>query len=244
MEHASLKAKLLPLLRLVRQAEWEWMSTLSEAEREANGTFERWSAKDLLIHITCWKERRVEMLAMVKRGETPPSRVSSIDELNAQTFAASQDQTFREAQERAERAFTMLVAHTEEWTDEELSDPERFAWLHGNALWLTILAAGIKHPYRHLAEWYLHQGDGARGAHLHEQMVEAMRQVQFPSDELGRAIYHMAGFYVTLGRHSRALEVVTEAIRFQPQVTAWVKQDPTWDALRTLPAFQAISAHS
>lgn len=244
MENASLKAKLLPLLRLVRQAELEWISTLSEAEREANGTVDCWSAKDLLVHITFWKERRVEMLAMVKRGETPPPRVSSIDELNAQTFAASQNQTFREAQERAERAFTTLVAHTEEWTDEELSDPERFAWLHGDALWLTILAAGIKHPYRHLAEWYLQQGDGERGAHLHEQMVEAMRQVQFPSDEFGRAIYQMAGFYITLGRHARALEVVTEAIHFQPQVTEWVKQDHMWDALRTFPAFQTISANS
>ncbi len=244
MENASLKAKLLTLLRLVRQAELEWISALRETEREANGTFERWSAKDLLVHITFWKERRVEMLAMVKRGETPLPRVSSIDELNAQTFAASQNQRFADAQDRAERAFTTLVAQTEELTDEELSDPERFTWLHGDALWLPILAAGIKHPYRHLAEFYLQQGDGERGAHLHEQMVEAMRQMQLPSDEFGRAIYQMAGFYVTLGRHARALEILTEAIRFQPQVTEWVKQDNTWDALRTLPAFQTIYANS
>ena len=70
MDNTSLQSSLLTLLLRARKAELAWIDTLSETEREINGTPERWSAKNLLAHIAAWKRRGAERLALIERGGT------------------------------------------------------------------------------------------------------------------------------------------------------------------------------
>lgn len=231
MENTQLQASLLILLNRVRQAELTWINTLSEASREANGTLEQWSAKDLLAHIAAWKERGAENIARTERGEIlSPS--NSIEELNEEIFISSQDRSWQEVQDQAERAFTALVAQVERLPEEAFANQEEIVW--------QTMACGGKHPYRHLAEFSLQQGDVEQATLLYEELIEVMRHMPLPPQELGRAIYQQACFYTLTGQLTRAIDGLSLAIQLEPRAVEWSKQDNSLDALRSLPAFQTL----
>ena len=56
MNDMAMKPRVLELLRFAHQEEQKLMRTLSEAERGATGSADRWSAKDILVNIMLWKE--------------------------------------------------------------------------------------------------------------------------------------------------------------------------------------------
>lgn len=231
MGSTELQASLLRLLRQARQAELTWMDTLSEAERKVDGTLEQWSAKDLLAHITAWKERGAENLARAQRGETR-SQPNSIEELNEEIFTTSQDRSWQDVRDQAERAFTALVAQVEQHPEKAFANQEDIVW--------QTMACGGKHPYRHIAEFSLQQGNVEQATSLYEELIEGMRHMPLPPQELGRARYQFACFYATTGQIAKAIEELSQAQQLEPRAVEWLKQDNTLDALRSLPAFQAL----
>ena len=54
MEHEPMNAKLLDCIQRAHQNELAFASNLSEAEQQAVGLPDRWSAKDLIAHIGSW----------------------------------------------------------------------------------------------------------------------------------------------------------------------------------------------
>src|SRR5262249_47070361 len=66
------KSSILALLHFAREQEQQMVKRLSDEERAASGTAERWSAKDYVSNILVWKELQTEKLAAAQRGETPP----------------------------------------------------------------------------------------------------------------------------------------------------------------------------
>lgn len=231
MESTQLQASLLILLHRARQAELTWINTLSEAASEANGTLELWSAKDLLAHIAAWKERGAENIARTERGEIR-SQQNSIEELNEEIFISSQDRSWQEVQDQAERAFTALMAQVERLPEKAFANQEEIVW--------QTMACGGKHPYRHLAEFYWQQGDVEQAMLLYEELIEVMCHMPLPPQELGRAIYQQACFYALMGQVTRAIEGLRMAIGLEPRVVEWSKQDDNLDALRSLSAFQTL----
>lgn len=232
MERTELQASLLILLHQARQAELTWMSTLSETERQVNGTLEQWSAKDLLAHIAAWKERGAENLACIEHGGLR-FQLNRIDELNEEIFTSSQDRSWQDVDDHAQRAFHALVAQIERLPEKAFLNQEEMVW--------QTMACGGKHPYRHLAEFSLQQGDVEQATLLYEELIEVMRHMPLPPQELGRAIYQLACFYARMGHLTKAIEGLSLAMRLEPRAIEWSKQDSTWDAHRSLSAFQALS---
>ena len=59
----ELKQKLVALLEHAYAREQVFVQSLSDEDRSATGTLERWSAKDTIAHIVAWKERAAQVLA-------------------------------------------------------------------------------------------------------------------------------------------------------------------------------------
>ncbi|HEU5376433.1 MAG TPA: hypothetical protein VFV38_13395, partial [Ktedonobacteraceae bacterium] len=72
MNNTAMKPQLLTLLHFARQQELAMVETLSEAERDAQGTPEKWAAKEYLANILRWKQLQTQKLATAHRGEIPP----------------------------------------------------------------------------------------------------------------------------------------------------------------------------
>jgi tetratricopeptide (TPR) repeat protein len=152
--------------------------------------------------------------------------------LNEEIFISSQDRSWQEIQDQAERAFTGLVTRVERLPEKAFANQEEIVW--------QTMACGGKHPYRHLAEFSWQQGDVEQATLLYEELIEVMRHMPLPLQELGRAIYQQACFYAMMGQTTRAIEGLSLAIRLEPRAVEWSKQDNTLDALRSLPAFQTL----
>jgi hypothetical protein len=97
MSEVAVKPIVLELLRHARQEEQTWLDGLTDAERATTGTPGQWSTKNILAHIAAWKQLQAQKLATAISGETPPRwrDHALIDRINAETFAAYQDQSWQ-----------------------------------------------------------------------------------------------------------------------------------------------------
>ena len=66
-----MNTELTELLKKGYQVEKEFIATLSDEERNAEGTFENWSAKDNIAHNAYWRKHHAEDVLAVLAGKTP-----------------------------------------------------------------------------------------------------------------------------------------------------------------------------
>jgi len=85
MEMISLKARLLEVVASTYAEERKMIEQLSAAERAEKGTFNHWSAKDVVAHISGWKHQAALTLEAAARSERR-SGIDSVDTYNARIF--------------------------------------------------------------------------------------------------------------------------------------------------------------
>jgi rhodanese-related sulfurtransferase len=239
---SPMKPRILELLRFAHQQERELMSTLSEVERGAIGTADRWSPKDFLVNIMLWKELQTQKLAMAVRGETPPEwrDMQVVNAINSGALEKYRNAPFQDVQQEAERAFAAFIAQVESLSEDELSDAARYEWANGEALWHETLGNGLWHPFSQMAALSMQRGNRETAVRLQETLLEAVRGADLPPETLGVALYNQACFYATNGWPEKALSLLPEALRIRPTLVEWSKHDSDLDSLRTDPRFQAL----
>ena len=86
------------------------------------------------------------------RGVEPPDEAAPIDELNAQVYAQNQHKPLAEVRLEEQAAYAQLLLLVENALDDDLFDPQRFAWTEGKpfAEWIE------NNTYGHYEE---HQAD-------------------------------------------------------------------------------------
>ena len=142
-------------LMLRIQHEWAALQRaidgLSEAQMsipDAGG----WSIKDLIAHFGFWEARIVTLYGQLVRGEAPAADDLALDELNAQAYARHQSQTLDEVRREERAAYLQLLTIVVNASDDDLLNPQRFAWTQGKpfAEWI------VNNTYGHYEE---HQAD-------------------------------------------------------------------------------------
>ena len=242
MNDSLMKPRILELLRFAHEEEQELMGTLSEAERNATGTAERWSAKDFLVNIMTWKELQTQKLAMAVRGETPPEwrDMQVVNAINGRAREKYRDVSFQDVQQEAGRIYAALVAQVESMSEEELNDPDRYEWANSEALWEETLGNGLWHPFSQMVALSMQRGDRETAELLQEKLLQAMRGADLPPGTTGVMLYNQACFYATNGWPEKALAMLPEALRLRPTLLEWSKHDSDLDSLRADPRFQAL----
>lgn len=218
------------------------MGTLSEAERSAAGTADRWSAKDILVNIMLWKELQTQKLAMTVRGETPPEWRDEVlvNSINNRAREKYRDVPFEDVQQEAGRIFAAFVAQVESLSEDELSDAGRYEWANGEALWQETLGNGLWHPFSQMVSLSMQRGDRRTAVQLQEKLLQAARGADLPPETIGVLLYNQACFYTTHDRPEKALALLPEALRLRPTLVEWSKHDSDLDSLRADPRFQAL----
>lgn len=234
MNDNPIKPRILELLHFAHRQEQELMSTLDEAER--------WSAKDFLVNIMLWKELQTQKLAAAVRGETPPEWRDGqlVDQINNRALEKYRDVPFQDVQQEAERIFAAFMAQIESMSEEELSDPARYEWSDGEALWHETLGNGLWHPFSQMVALSMQRGNRETAVQLQETLLEAVRRADLPPETLGVALYNQACFYAMNGWPEKALSLLPEALRIRPTLVEWSRHDSDLDSLRADPRFLAL----
>jgi hypothetical protein len=148
------KAELLANIRSGRQQLEVALARFSDEQLLVPRLHGGWSIKDLIAHFGFWEGRIVTLYGQLMRGEQPAADEPPLDELNAQAYAQRQAQTLDEVRREEQAAYTQLLAIAVNASDDDLFNPQRFAWTGGKpfAEWIE------NNTYGHYEE---HQADHA-----------------------------------------------------------------------------------
>ena len=242
MSNIPMKPRILALLRFSHQQVQQFVEGLSDAERNAEGSEDCWSAKDFLVNILLWQQLQTQKLAIAVRGEIPPDwcDMQVVHQLNDEAFDHYRNCTFQTVLEEFERIYHAFIAQVESMSEEELSDPEHYNWQEGEPLWEETLGNGLWHPCSQLTAFYLQRGDKQAALQLQETLLEEARKAELPPETLGVTMYNQACLYVKNGWSAKAIPLLSEALHLRPTLVEWARHDADLNALRTEPSFQAI----
>jgi tetratricopeptide (TPR) repeat protein len=241
MEDNSFKSRLLALVYRAHAQEHTMVDELSEAEREAMGTFKLWSAKDVIAHIAAWKHRQAIRLTAVQHGEIPPA-FDDVDEFNAYNFELHKLRTWNEVLADQQRSFSELADATDDFSEKDLLDTQSFELLKNKPLWWGVAVNGYMHPLAHVANYYYERGNIEKANLLQETVAGELEQLDPSASRRGTVRYNLACYYATTGQVEKALPLLGEAFQLNPDLIEWSHHDSDLDGLRQEPAFQALYA--
>lgn len=239
MTEISRKSTLIGLLEKARADTRAFDEALSEAEQAAAGKPDHWSAKDVKAHVTVWNDRIAAQLEAAARGEQPEI-IQDFNEANRQIFEANRERSWQDLQIYQEQTFIRLVAAVEALSEETLDDPERFEWTNGRPLWWGVGFTAYYHTLAHVSDVYLERGDVDLAGRLQEQVAADMVTLDNSQAWRGISLYNLACFYARNAQAERALDALRRALQLNPGLVDWSKEDSDLEALRELPAYQAL----
>ena len=149
------KEAILAALETSREDFLDSIEGLSDDRLQQPGVVGDWSIKDLMIHLTRWEAELVKLLWQARQGKSPSSAHFSsiaVDEINDRWFQESHNRSFDLALEDFHGIRNQTIRRVEEFSDKELTDPKRYAWLKEVPLWQWIAGDSFEHETEHTAQ--------------------------------------------------------------------------------------------
>jgi hypothetical protein len=147
------KTELLANIRSGREQLEKAIARLNDAQM-LTPNLHGWSIKDLIAHLGFWEQHTALRFGALLRGKKPPDAGLTLDELNAQVYAQNRHKPWAEVRFEEQAAYEQLLLLVENALDDDLFNPQRFAWTEGRpfAEWIE------NNTYGHYQE---HQADFA-----------------------------------------------------------------------------------
>jgi tetratricopeptide (TPR) repeat protein len=232
-------ARVIAVLQKVSMVEREYISSLSEGERNAVGTYQDWAPKDRLAHITYWHRRVVENLSYLSRNQSLPE-YPELEECNRQNFEENRDKPAQAIIREAEAVMRAIPLALQPFSEEDLRSPGKFPG-DGQTTLLSYLLGGFYiHSVFHLCEGYLKLGMVDEVDRLADQMVADILSLDDSPRMRGTILYDRACFYAVSGKLDQALQTLEQSLNLRPDLKEWASQDSDLNNLHADPAFLAL----
>jgi hypothetical protein len=218
----SIKEQLLDILEQGRQTELAFLENLSQEERDQEGTFERWSAKDLLAHTAFWQRFNSERAATwAGGGELEPA--PDFNHENALIFDRFADASWAEIEAEAQRAHTASKAAIESLTEEQLTGPSEAS--ETTPLWQNVVGNMYSHKLIHISEHHQQRGENKQAGRLWDQWAEAVTVLDESPAWQGLVNYNAACGLALVGDQQGALGSLKKALEARPSLVSWSRLD-------------------
>lgn len=235
------KEKLLELIRRGHAELQHFADQLSEAERNTIGVGDHWSARDMLTHLIEWKRRSAEYHDAADQGEDVPY-IKDINHENSAIVDGYRRMSWDEVQAALDRALQVNLAVVERLSDDELNDPDRYAFLNGRTAWRNLIGNSFMHPLAmHLRPWYIAHGQVDYATRLAEEEARLLCELDPDPQWQGLTTYNLACHYALIGDEQRALNKLAAALQLNPGLTEYSQQDPDFESLYNTPEFLEIT---
>ena len=154
------KARLIKLIQQEYAAIEALLRTLDSYKMEEPGVYDELSFKDVLAHITAWERMETGWLRASLKGEkvvryTPEYRLGgdndekTMHDLNAAIFTQNKESSLGDVLTDFRQAHADLIETVRGMSDEDLNDPGRFDWYHGEPIWHSIAGNSYEHIREH-----------------------------------------------------------------------------------------------
>ncbi|HEX6034911.1 MAG TPA: ClbS/DfsB family four-helix bundle protein [Anaerolineales bacterium] len=233
-----MKRELTELLQKGYQVEQEFIAALSDEERNAEGTFENWSAKDNIAHNAYWRKHHAEDVLAVLAGKTP-THVDD-DQINPEVYSQFKDQSWEDIDILAETGMKRMGEAIALISEDDLQRHDFYPWEQGRALWREIVGDIYSHPVIHLAEWHIKRGNPARAAEMYQEMTRQLTRLDDSPNWQGIIRYNNACSFSLLGDKETAINELGEALKLNPSLAEWSRQDPDFEPIRGEAGYKAL----
>ncbi len=227
------------LLEKGSQAEKQFIADLSDAERKADGTIEIWTAKDNIAHNSHWRKQHAENLLAALAGQTP-THTEDINHANEEIYYQYRDQTWDEIEALARSSCERMEEALNALGEEGLERVDFYPWQDGRPLWRFVVGNIYTHPILHLANWYGKNGENARVVEMYQNMTGLLTELDDSPDWQGNIRYNLACSYSLARENEKAIRELGEALKLNPSLTEWSRQDPDFDPIRGEPGYQEL----
>lgn len=145
------------------KAQWEELLAQVDSDRvEEPGVAGDWTFKDVVAHLSVWRQWSLDRLQAASRSESSPSppwpiALESDDEINNWIYGNNRDRSANDVLRESRELFDRLWDIVQSFQEGDLSEPMRFEWMDGQALGAAIL-------------------DGSYFSHLHEEHEPDIRK--------------------------------------------------------------------
>jgi tetratricopeptide (TPR) repeat protein len=234
----TMKRELTELLQKGYQVEQEFIAALSDEERNAGGSFEHWTAKDSLAHNAYWRKHHAEDVLAVLAGKTP-THVDD-DQINPQVYSQYKDQSWEAIDALVDTGMKRMGEAIALISEEDLQRDDFYPWEQGRPLWREIVTNIYTHPVIHLSEWHIKRGYPARAAEMYQEMTSQLTGLDDSRDWQGTIRYNNACSFSLLGDKETAINELREALKLNPGLTEWSRQDPDFEPIRGEAGYKAL----
>lgn len=146
------KAEFLNNLRVERAKLDAALAGLTPRQMTRRPSPEAWSIKDHLAHLTYWEQYMLQRLRQALLGETPRWITNQEEtDINAHIFEHNRSRPLASVLADMHRSFADILDFVEALSEDDLTNPRRFAWRKGRPLWKYIAdEVYAEHVHDHL----------------------------------------------------------------------------------------------
>jgi tetratricopeptide (TPR) repeat protein len=237
----GLKAKVTEILRMGHVAEQAYLESFSKEEKALAGESGDWAPKDIVAHMTAWKDEVVSNYEAFRSGKTFPEPVH-FEVRNEEFFEQNRDFSWEEVLEFHATTYQRMLEMLDGLSDAELASGGEMPYQGGAPFWRLIIGIAYSHPMSHLRDSFLARGEPAKALDLQEQAHKRLSELDDSEGWRGALQYNRACTYSLAGEHDKALGFLREALQIYPGLKDWSKKDPDLESLREHPDYDAIYA--
>ncbi len=156
------KSTLIDTIRRSQAAMEQAIAPLSEQQVTNPGVTGEWSIKDILAHIVTWERVLLDRLRAAASDTTPTFASfpdgpqfaelteADIDRINDQFYRQNKDRTTRDVLTEFKAISPQIVEIVQMLPEDDLLNPQRFAWAKGQPLWEYVSGDTYEHIDEHL----------------------------------------------------------------------------------------------
>jgi hypothetical protein len=233
-----MNTELMELLQKGYQVEKEFIASLSDEERNAEGTFEHWSARDIIAHNAYWRKHHAEDVLAVLAGKTP-THIED-DQINGEVYSRYKDQPWEDIDTLVDAGMKRMGEAIASISADDLQRDDFYPWEQGVPLWREIVGNIYSHPVIHLSEWHIKRGNPARAAQMYREMTGQLISLDDGPAWQGTIRYNNACSFSLLGDKETAINELREALKLNPGLTEWSRQDPDFEPIRGEAGYKAL----
>jgi len=230
----GLKTKIVKLVRLSHEAEQSYIE-----EKTIVGKSDDWAPKDILAHMTAWKEQVVTNYQAGMRGDAEPEQ-SDYEVLNAQFFEKHHPRSWEEILDYREQTQQSLLNELKDMSEADLNRTEGIPMQRGRPFWRVIVGIAYVHPLGHLRDPILARGDFDQAVKVQEQACRLLSELDDDEAWKGAQQYNLACTYSLVGQKENAIRILRKALKMTPELMKWSKEDPDFKPIREHPDYKAI----
>jgi len=153
MNAAMNKNSLLDRIKLERGF-WETLlDEVGEANMTQPGATGDWTFKDVVAHLAQWRQQTIAKLSAAKQQQppTPPpwpaflNEETETEQINDWIYETNRHRSLEEVLNESRQQFDRLEELVQSLSEQDLLDPNRFAWMQGKPLGPTLLESSFGH---------------------------------------------------------------------------------------------------